>query len=147
MPANTVVTEGSAMSALLPALFNSLCEGDYRYCLLRDGHRLDEIDGEIDGEIDLLVAKEDFAALARTLMCAGFVCLPVRGYHPHHFFVTYDHTGDRWLKLDVVTEIAYGAPVAALRTALAEECLRSRRNVAPAFLPAPETPDFASAIR
>jgi thymidylate kinase len=52
--------------------------------------------------------------------------------------VAYDQAADRWLKLDVVTSIMYGKPIPAIRTELAEPCLRRRRRRGPTFVPSPE---------
>jgi hypothetical protein len=47
------------------------------------------------------------------------------GYASHAFFLVYDAPTDRWLKLDMVTELAFG-PFFSLQTNAAAECLRRR---------------------
>jgi hypothetical protein len=68
----------------------------------------------------------------------GFVRLRTWGHAPHHFFVAYDEVLDCWLKLDVVTHVAYGRPTHELTTTLAEGCLKYRRRVGSVFVPAAE---------
>lgn len=66
-----------------------------------------EIDGPAVGEIDLLVARRDASGLDEMLAEAGFARIPVWGHAPHRFFVAYEATADRWVKLDVVTRIEF----------------------------------------
>jgi thymidylate kinase len=124
------------MLELLSNLFAALEQAHLRYCLLRDGDRVEEIANK--GEIDLLVDALDFAQLSALLATQGFVRLPGWGHLPHTFFVSYSPTCDCWLKLDVVTEVRYGRPVAVLATDLATECLRTRRRLDTVFVPSPE---------
>jgi len=124
------------MHALALQLYQGLEQEPIQYCLLRDGERLDQpLNG---GEVDVLVQKGQLTQLCDLLTRLGFFPLPSWGYAPHHFFVAYDEASDAWLKLDVVSEVAYGRPIPALRTALADGCLSRRRPVGPAFIPSPE---------
>src|SRR5882724_9314097 len=124
------------MNEPLLRIFKNFERENICYCLLRDYDQLDHLAD--DSDVDLLVQENQFAQLHSLLVRLGFVYLPSRGQAPHHFFVTYDEDADRWLKLDVVTELAYGRPIFALRTGLATECLRHRRRREPTFVPAPE---------
>lgn len=124
------------MNNLLQRVFKSLEQKNIQYCLVRDHDGLDRFANRV--EVDLLVQDIQLAQLSHLLAELGFARLPSRGYAPHHFFVAYDKDADRWLKIDVVTEIAYGKPVRALRTALAIGCLGNRRRCGSAFVPAPE---------
>ncbi|MFQ5856326.1 MAG: hypothetical protein ACE5LU_11855 [Anaerolineae bacterium] len=124
------------MYELLLRVFKNLEDADIRYCLMRPHEELGRLaDG---GDVDLLVEKSQLAQLRGRLSQLGFVNLSSRGYAPHHFFVTYDEGTDLWLKLDVVTEVAYGRPIHSLRTALAANCLNNRRRCGPTFIPSPE---------
>lgn len=125
------------MHELAARLFRALEHADLPYCLLRDEHRLDALDG--GGEIDLLVPADGLACLRAVALGLGFADLARRGHDPHHFFVAYDPASDTWLKLDVVTRVAYGMPDHALSTDLAEPCLRTRRRAGPTYGLAPET--------
>lgn len=106
------------------------------YCLLRDHDRLDRLGNP--GEIDLLIQGNQIGRLREPLARLGFISLPNWGHKPHHFFVAYDEGYDSWLKLDIVTEIAYGAPDHVLRTTLGAGCLKNRRRVDSVFIPSPE---------
>lgn len=124
------------MHDLLRALFNKLDQEHIQYCLLRDQDRLDELTS--GAEIDLLVQKSQLAQMACLLAQLGFVRLSSWGYAPHHFFVGYEQPTDSWFKVDVITEVTFGQPIAALRTDLAIPALDSRRRDGRVFIPAPE---------
>jgi thymidylate kinase len=118
---------GAAEIALHPklaALFRALDEAGARWCVLR---------GETDlfrpaGDVDLLLAPEDFPHLSRSARRLGFARLPAWGYGSHAFFLAYDASDDVWIKLDAVTELAYG-PGFTLPTGAASACLARRRRV------------------
>jgi hypothetical protein len=108
----------------LAALFRGLDDEGVAWCLLR---------GEADlavpeGDVDLLVASADLPRLRRLAAVIGFAPVPAWGYGSHAFFVSYDASGDLWIKLDVVTELAYGSDY-ALATGAEAECLERRRRV------------------
>ena len=63
----------------------------------------------------------------RAIAPLGFARLPAWGFASHRFYLGYDASTDVWLKLDVVTELAFG-PCFALRTDAAGACLRRRRR-------------------
>jgi thymidylate kinase len=122
------------MLPLLAAVFETFVRSQITYCVLRGYEAL--LGGAIDGDVDLLVAAEQLDQMQHTLEQLGFVALSRWGQAPHHFFIGYDDTGDRWVKLDVMTELAYGRPVPALRTDLAAHCLAKRVQQGPLFTPA-----------
>jgi hypothetical protein len=124
------------VQGLLLALFRNLDQENIHYCLLCDHHRLHTLSAE--AELDLLVQAEQGPQLQQLLARLGFVQLPAWGHAPHRFFVAYDQGSDSWLKLDVITEIAYGRPVAALRTDLATHCLDTRQRMGACYAPTPE---------
>jgi thymidylate kinase len=119
---------------LLAAVFEELDRAQISYCLLRGQAEL--LGGAIDGDVDLLLAAEQLGRMRRALERLGFVALSRWGQAPHHFFIGYDDAGDQWLKLDVMTELAYGRPVPALHTDLAAHCLAKRVRRGPLFVPA-----------
>jgi len=90
-----------------------------RWCLLRS-------EPGAGGDVDLLLHRGDLGAVRALLGRMGLTELRAWGRWPHHFFVA------SALKLDVVTELAFG-PHATLRTDAAEAVLA--RQVA--GLPAP----------
>jgi thymidylate kinase len=110
-------------TASLPELlgtFRALDAAGIGWCLLRDGT------GVADrGDVDVLVAPGSAEALDRVLGTEGFVRLPSWGYGTHAFFLRPDERLERWTKLDVVTEIAFGAGF-ALRTGAGSRCLERR---------------------
>jgi hypothetical protein len=57
----------------------------------------------------------------------GFLRQAPPGSASHRFFFTYDGRTDSWIKLDVVTELAYG-PSFSLRTRAEEGCLARRQE-------------------
>ncbi len=59
-------------------------------------------------EIDLLAEPLSADLLERSLAHQGYVRMPAWGRAPHRFFLSYAEEADRWLKLDVVTSIAFG---------------------------------------
>jgi len=120
------------MQALLANVFEAIRRENIRYCLLRDGHRLDRLDG--GGEVDLLVDGGQLMRLEALLARFGFVRLRAWGHFPHHFFVAYDGPSGGWLKFDVVTRLAYGRPTRSLCLPLAEGCLARRERCGPAFV-------------
>ncbi len=107
----------------LAALFGALDGERVWWCLLR---------GEDDlrapsGDVDLLVAPPDLSRMRRIAQGLGFAHVPAWGYGSHVFFVAYDASHDLWIKLDVVTELAFG-PGFSLATGAEAECLARRRH-------------------
>jgi thymidylate kinase len=116
--------------ALLAALFGALDRRAVRWCVLR---RTEELHAPA-GDVDILVAADDLDRLRRVAEGLGFARMPARGYGSHAFFLAYDGPGDRWIKLDVVTELAFG-PRFSLATGAEAQCLgRRARSGATAVL-------------
>jgi hypothetical protein len=92
-----------------------------RWCLLRGGRDLDSL----AGDVDLLVDRRDLRPVRELLARAGFAELRAWGHRPHRFFVANVPGEAGRLKLDVVTELAFG-PHAELRTAAAGAVLARR---------------------
>jgi thymidylate kinase len=108
----------------LAALFGVLEEEGLSWCVLR---------GERDllapaGDVDLLVARRDGARMRRIAEDLGFGRVPAWGYGSHVFLLSYDEDGDIWIKLDVVTELAFG-PGFSLATGAETESLARRHRV------------------
>jgi hypothetical protein len=83
---------------------SALQRSDIRWALLRGEAEL----GSPEGDVDVLVAPGDLPRLAAELAQQGFGRLRRHGHGPHTFFLAYDPPEDRWVKLDVVTDLAYG---------------------------------------
>jgi hypothetical protein len=94
----------------------------------------DELDGRA-GDVDLLVAPIDLPALRRIARGLGFARLPASGYASHVFLIAYDEPTDRWLKLDVVDELAFGPRFSLVAPASAvAACLARRQRSGPVSL-------------
>src|SRR5262245_45324660 len=124
------------MQQLLLHVFRAIEQENNRYCVLRGSEELDEI--EDGGEVHLLIQADQLDRFQHVLGRLEFVMLPVWGHAPHLFFVAYDQPADRWLKLDVVTTVAFGQPIHAIETELASNCLDRRRRREPTFVLSPE---------
>ncbi len=107
-----------AVSRALEALERS----KVHWCLLRGESDL----ASLEGDVDLLVALGDMPRLRDALAPLGYLPLRAWGRGPHRFFVAYDEASARRVKLDVVTQLAYGR-YQELRTAAAAGCLARRR--------------------
>jgi hypothetical protein len=129
-------TSGRAQGQLLRKVFERSEQAHIAYCLLRDHDQI--VQGNPLGEVDLLIQKSQRKQLIDLLADLSFVALPSWGYAPHHFFVAYDEQADGWIKLDVVTELAFGKPVPSISTDLATACLKHRQRTELAYVPAPE---------
>jgi hypothetical protein len=120
-------TPAPAEQAIHPAVsraFEALERSSVRWCLLRGESDLTSP----EGDVDLLVARGDMPRLRDALAPLGYVPLRAWGRGPHHFFVAYDEASARRVKLDVVTQLAYGR-YQEVRTAAAAGCLARRRHV------------------
>ena len=114
------------MNATLASLFQTLEANHICYCVLRDYALLTS--PNLPGDVDLLVDRDLLPRLCSTLAKQGFTQVTAQGYEPHYFFVRYLEHEDTWLKLDVVTEIAFGNRIFALQTDLAVTCLENRQQ-------------------
>jgi thymidylate kinase len=108
---------------LLREVFVALDRAGVRWCLLRGAEGPDTQ----AGDVDLLVARDDAARLTGAIAPLGFARLPAWGYGSHRFHLGYDAATDRWLKLDVVTELAFG-PWFSLPIQAGAHCLSRRRR-------------------
>lgn len=119
---------GADLHPLLLRAFENLTEGRVRWCLLReDGGRASP-----GSDVDLLLDPADLGRARSVLGQLGFVHLPAWGRGPHLFWLTYDSDSDTWIKLDVVTEYAFG-PFHDLRSNGAPGCLSRCRRRGPVF--------------
>ncbi len=118
-------TVPDGVPALIEAAFDALDRAGVPWTLLR-GERELAADG---GDVDVLVAASARPAAERALLAAGFVPLPSWGRGSHRFHHAYDPDTDRWVKLDVVTELAFGR-YAELPTDLAAAWLERRDRAA-----------------
>jgi hypothetical protein len=115
----------------LAALFRALDAAGVVWCVLRDQEELHHP----TADVDLLLAGGDMPCFRRVAAELGFASVPAWGYGSHAFFVRYDAARDAWIKLDVVTELAFGRNF-ALATGAAVEVLSRHRRVDGARVPA-----------
>jgi len=100
----------------------SLERAAVRWCLLRGETGLHRV----TGDVDLLVHPRDLTLARTCLVEAGrFAESRAWGRRPHRFFSAYVPSEGAWVKLDVVTEFAFG-PHQELRTHTAEAVLARR---------------------
>jgi thymidylate kinase len=119
----------SSVGVVHPAVavaMGALDEARVEWCLLRGVAEL----GAPAGDVDLLVAAADVHRLGPVLRSAGYAPVLAWGHGPHRFFVAYDEQADTWVKLDVVSELAFGRHQ-HLRTGAAASCLARRRRLGP----------------
>ncbi|MFN8567190.1 MAG: hypothetical protein U0Z44_06630 [Kouleothrix sp.] len=117
-------------------VFQQLDQQHIQYCVLRGYEELDLLDDT--GDVDLLVRDDQIGQFQALMAQLHFVRLPSWGHAPHQFYVAYDESSDRWLKLDAVTTVMFGKPIPALKTLLAEGCLARRQRRGPTYVPSPE---------
>jgi len=129
-------TVPDGVPALVGAAFDALDRAGVPWTLLRGEAEL----AAHGGDVDILVAESARPAAGRALLAAGFVPLPTWGRGSHRFHHAYDPATDRWVKLDVVTELAFGR-FAELPTDLAAAWLERREGAV-----GPARPDPADAF-
>ncbi len=115
--------EASEVHPLLRALFASLEGRGLRWTLLRVPSSL----AAPTGDVDILVAPEDSAALSEAARKLGFVALPGWESAPDLILVRYDRASDRWLLLDVSTSVSFRSPRSWQLPEATEQVLRRRR--------------------
>jgi thymidylate kinase len=104
----------------LARAFQTLSHASVRWCVLRGWESLDQ-PGD---DVDLLVAAADLPRAAAALEKIGYLRLPSWGRGSHRFFLTYDASTDAWIKLDLVSELAFGA--GGIHSSGTEDALLSR---------------------
>ena len=98
----TAAPAPDAVSPLVAAAFAALDAGGVSWCVLREERAL----RRRPHDVDLLVDPRDAARVDGLLAPLGFARVPIRGRH--RFLAAWDAAERRWLRLDVVTELAFG---------------------------------------
>jgi thymidylate kinase len=128
-PDETAVADAVGTAPLvLHRAVRALDAAGARWALLR-GELGDDV-----GDVDLLVHPADLAAAEAALADQGYARWPSWGRGSHRFHLAYDGPTDAWVKLDLVTELAFG-PYGELVTPAAADVLARRRR--PDGAPAP----------
>lgn len=86
------------------------------------------------GDVDLLISEPLLPIIDRILEEAGFCRVLAHGHGTHRFYFRYVPDVDLWIKLDVVSDIAFGK-FQELPTDLAAGCLQRRVALGPLRLP------------
>lgn len=107
---------------VLAALFAALERKRLRWMLLR----IPSNPEAPTGDVDLLVAPEDAAALRAVAHEIGFVSLPGWESAPDLILMRYDRPSDQWLVLDVSTSVSFRSPRSWQLPGATEYVLRRR---------------------
>ena len=124
------------MEPLVAAALHALDRTALPWLLLRGQDDL----AHPSGDVDILVSSELLPVLDGSLEAVGFRRVLAPGHGSHRFYFCYSTAAGAWVKLDIVSDIAFG-PYQQWRTALAQPCLGRRVRSGPLWLPAP--PDQA----
>lgn len=94
----------SLMKNLLEKVFASINSAGIEYVIVRNYESLP--DAIIDGDIDLLVSREDAERLRSILREMGFLIIP--DLFPHTFALFFDETNGELIKFDIMDSLAFG---------------------------------------
>ncbi|WP_307432549.1 hypothetical protein [Pseudarthrobacter defluvii] len=86
------------------------------------------------GDVDILVDRQLLPSLDGLMADAGFCRVLAWGHGSHRFYFCYSVDEGAWIKLDVVSELAFG-PYQQWRTSWAARCLRRRIRNSSYWLP------------
>lgn len=119
---------------MLKAVFEAFEKVDIRWCVLWGETRL----ADPTGDVDLLVSPADIGRVRIILKEHQFVQIFTKKHlGARSFFVSYHSPSERWIMLDIITELAYG-PYLNLRTSATAGCLARRQQTAGLYLLAPD---------
>ncbi|WP_264668237.1 hypothetical protein [Arthrobacter sp. VKM Ac-2550] len=126
--------EGTAKAAPLhPALakvFEALDRSGFPWLLLRGQDDL----AQPQGDVDILVSEDMLPRLDGLLREAGVHRVVAPGHGSHRFYFSFDPGQDAWVKIDVVSQVAFGR-AQQWPTPLAASCLRRRARQGSLWLP------------
>ena len=118
-------TDGTAGRVpLLSAAFDALDDAGFTWALLRDS----ATPAGTSGDEDILVEPAATDRLDRLVAGLGYRRLPAAGQGSHRFYLGYDDDYDRFVTLDVVTEVAFGRRLQYPTSAAAALLARARRT-------------------
>ncbi|MDQ0799176.1 hypothetical protein [Arthrobacter sp. SLBN-112] len=131
-PADGIGAEILCVHPRVAAVFDALNGSNWSWLLLR---------GEDDlalpaGDVDILVDSGVLPRLDELLATAGFCRVLAPGHGSHRFYFCYSVDDGAWIKLDVVSDLAFG-PYQQWRTPWAARCLRRRVRHGSYWMPDP----------
>jgi thymidylate kinase len=109
---------------LLRAAFAELDARGAPWALLRDADKV----SAPGRDVDILISGDALERVDGALDAAGFVRMPVNGHGSHRFYVTYHSDDGRWIKVDAITEVAFG-PTEELATDVGPVLLARRERI------------------
>lgn len=132
LPGSGTAAEILRVHPRLAAVFDALNASNWPWLLLR---------GEDDlalpaGDVDILVDSHVLPVLDELLAAAGFCRVRAPGHGSHRFYFLYAVDDGAWIKLDVVSDLAFG-PYQQWRTPWAARCLRRRVRRGTHWMPDP----------
>lgn len=86
------------------------------------------------GDVDILLSRDLLPTLDLLMNSIGFRRINAPGHGSHRFYFRYAGSEALWLKMDFVTDIAFG-PLMQWQTPLASGCLERRRRSGDFWLP------------
>lgn len=117
---------------LLAIAFRVLDEQGHPWMLLRGADDL----VLPTGDVDILIDRPMKSGLDEALRAVGFYRVISAGRGTHTFFFAHDVESDDWLKLDVVSDLAFG-PYQQWKSPLARGCLHRRTREGSIYRPHP----------
>jgi thymidylate kinase len=116
--------DGPTIHVALNTVFEALDQQRIAWVVLGAVDELREPWGAVAVLVDAAAAPKVDAAL----FAAGFAQIRAPGRRSHRFFVAYDAIRDRWIELDIVTDVAFGRH-GEFSTPLAPVLLARRRRL------------------
>jgi hypothetical protein len=129
----THATANLPMHPTLSCLLRALDDAGIGWCLLRG---MDDL-VRPSGDVDLLVEAEGRSRVAAVARAVGFSVLPAFGHSSHRFFITYHAESCLWIKVDVVSQLAFGR-LQELPIPVAPQVLARRVREGPLWVPHPD---------
>jgi len=129
-PAGQPVAGNRQIHPRVAAVFRVLEDARLPWLLLRGEDDL----AQPQGDVDILVDRQFLPRLDGLMADAGFCRVLAWGHGSHRFYFCYSPEKDAWIKLDVVSELAFG-PYQQWHTSWAARCLRRRIRHGSYWLP------------
>lgn len=127
------------MSQLLTKIFAEMNNSRINYVVLRNYEEMPEVLS--DGDVDILVSREDSSHLEDLLQNFGF--LIVSDLFPHRFALFFDEAESEFIKFDIVDRLAFGKKmIMPLPSSFEQQILKNSITYKDFFVPAPDDEFF-----